>query len=178
MLRQSHLTARRTALAVAAAGIALLTGCSPTAPASASASATPTTATASAAAHSSAVAAGNGCRSLVVSDSVKADVTAAYRRSQPGLVHIAPVKGTFYYGECDGTAYAGTRFQATSGATLGEQVALQDEGGAMKYFSAPSGGDWRFVAGAGFPGDPRGCAVIPRIPAPLAAIWADCLGGR
>ncbi|MEU0073084.1 hypothetical protein ABZ027_26565 [Streptomyces sp. NPDC006332] len=117
------------------------------------------------------------CRSLVVPQEVKDAVTSAYRRSQPGLVHIAPVKGTFYYGECDGVLYAGTAFTPTAGATENELVQVQDEGAAEKYFSkaGAKGGAWTFVASDGFPRDPRGCAAIPQIPAQLAALWGDCL---
>ncbi|MFF0163306.1 hypothetical protein ACFYRY_38115 [Streptomyces sp. NPDC005263] len=117
------------------------------------------------------------CRSLVVPQEVKDAVTLAYRRSQPGLVHIAPVKGTFYYGVCDGVLYAGTAFTPTAGATENELVQVQDEGAAEKYFSKAEakGGAWTFVASDGFPRDPRGCAAIPEIPAQLAALWGDCL---
>ncbi|WP_105970422.1 hypothetical protein [Streptomyces geranii] len=105
----------------------------------------------------------------------KADVTAAYRdRTQPPLVHIAPVKGTFYYGSCDGTLYAGTRFQLTPGSTETEQVALQDDGAAMKYFVDRPDTGWRYTASDGFPADPDGCAAITQIPPRLAALWNDC----
>ncbi|TLS44390.1 hypothetical protein FE633_20430 [Streptomyces montanus] len=115
------------------------------------------------------------CRSLVVPQGVKDAVTLAYRRSQPGLVHIAPVKGTFYYGECDGVFYAGTSFTPTADATENELVQLQDEGGAEKYFTKAKGSAWTFVAGDGLPRDPGGCAAIREIPARLAALWGDCL---
>ncbi|MEU6256996.1 hypothetical protein [Streptomyces sp. NPDC047043] len=115
------------------------------------------------------------CRSLVVPQQVKDAVTLAYERSQPGLVHIAPVKGTFYYGECDGVFYAGTSFTATAAATENELVQLQDEGSTEKYFTKTKDGAWTFVAGDGFPRDPQGCAAIPVIPARLAALWGDCL---
>jgi hypothetical protein len=115
------------------------------------------------------------CRSLVASQSVKDAVTQAYRRAQPGLVHIAPVKGTFYYGACDGVSYAGSRFTPTSGSTVGEQVALQDDGSVEKYFTKSPNGTWSYVATDGFPASSRGCAAIPQIPAPLAVLWADCL---
>ncbi|MGX1480732.1 UNVERIFIED_CONTAM: hypothetical protein RKD50_009540 [Streptomyces canus] len=115
------------------------------------------------------------CRSLVVPQSVKDAVTQAYQRSQPELVHIAPVRGTFYYGECDGVFYAGTSFTPTADATENELVQLQDEGGAEKYFTKAKGSAWTFVAGDGFPRDPRGCAAIHEIPARLAALWSDCL---
>ncbi|MFR0357498.1 hypothetical protein [Streptomyces sediminimaris] len=122
--------------------------------------------------HSATTAA--SCRSLVVPQSVKDAVTQAYRRSQQGLTHIAPVKGTFYYGSCGDTAYAATRFDPTAGATLPEQVQLQDEGGQEKYFTKTAKGQWTYVATDGFPRDPRGCAAIPQIPSDLARAWADC----
>ncbi|MEU0029780.1 hypothetical protein [Streptomyces sp. NPDC006335] len=115
------------------------------------------------------------CRSLVVPQEVKDAVTQAYLRSQPELVHIAPVRGTFYYGECDGVFYAGTSFTPTADATENELVQLQDEGGAEKYFTRAKGSAWTYVAGDGFPRDPQGCAAIPQIPARLAALWGDCL---
>ncbi|WP_159045502.1 hypothetical protein [Streptomyces puniciscabiei] len=106
---------------------------------------------------------------------VKASVTMAYRRqTQPPLTHIAPVKGTFYYGSCGGVLYAGTRFHLTAGSTEAEQVALQDDGAAMKYFVDRPGAGWRYVAGDSFPAGPRGCAAIAQIPARLAALWNDC----
>ncbi|WP_051865858.1 hypothetical protein [Streptomyces griseus] len=115
------------------------------------------------------------CRSLVVPQEVKDAVTQAYRRSQPTLVHIAPVKGTFYYGQCDGAFYAGATFTATAGATENELVQLQDEGATEKYFTKAQDSAWTYVAGDGFPRDPRGCAAIPEIPAQLAGLWDDCL---
>ncbi|MFI5676347.1 hypothetical protein [Streptomyces cellulosae] len=120
----------------------------------------------------------SACRSLVVPQEVKDAVTLAYRRSQPGLVHFAPVKGTFYYGQCDGVFYAGTSFTPTADATENELVQLQDAGGAEKYFTKAEaeGSAWTFVDGDGLPRDPRGCAAIPEIPARLAALWGDCLG--
>ncbi|OLZ73421.1 hypothetical protein AV521_04950 [Streptomyces sp. IMTB 2501] len=110
-----------------------------------------------------------------MSPTVKASVTAAYRRrAQPPLTHIAPVKGTFYYGSCDGVLYAGTRFHLTPGSTEAEQVALQDDGAAMKYFVDRPGAGWHYVASDSFPAGPRGCAAIAQIPAHLAALWNDC----
>ncbi|MFF7761054.1 hypothetical protein [Streptomyces griseorubiginosus] len=106
---------------------------------------------------------------------VKADVTAAYgTQAQPRLRHIAPVKGTFYYGSCDGTFYAGTRFQLTPGSTEAEQVALQDDGSVMKYFIDRPGTSWTYLASAPFPASPEGCAALPEIPAHLSALWNDC----
>lgn len=115
------------------------------------------------------------CSSLVVPQQVKDAVTQAYRRSQPGLVHITPVKGTFYYGRCDGVFYAGAAFTATSAATENELVQLQDEGAAEKYFSKTGAGAWTYAASDGFPRSPRGCAAIAAIPAQLSALWGDCL---
>ncbi|MFF4020188.1 hypothetical protein [Streptomyces sp. NPDC001843] len=112
---------------------------------------------------------------MPASATVKASVTAAYRsQAQPPLSHIAPVEGTFYYGSCDGTFYAGTRFQLTPGSTEAEQVALQDDGAAMKYFVDRPGAGWHYVAGDGFPASPQGCAAITQIPARLATLWNDC----
>jgi hypothetical protein len=116
----------------------------------------------------------SSCQSLVVPQEVKDAVTEAYRQSQTGLTHIAPEKGSFYYGKCDGVSYAGTRFAPTSGATLDERVQLQDDGGAEKYFTKSPNGKWTYVATDGLPRSPRGCAAIPQIPASLAALWADC----
>ncbi|MEH0573347.1 MULTISPECIES: hypothetical protein [Streptomyces] len=115
------------------------------------------------------------CRSLVVPQQIKDAVTQAYRRSQPGLVHITPVKGTFYYGQCDSDFYAGASFTATADATGNELVQLQDEGSAEKYFMKARDGGWTYVASDGFPRSPRGCAAIPEIPAGLAPLWGDCL---
>ncbi len=121
---------------------------------------------------------GTGCTSLVVSASIKAAVTRAYgMQSRPKLVHIAPVRGSFYFGKCGGTFYAATRFEPTADATLTEQVALQDEGAAMKYFSE-TGSSWRYIASDGVPASPRGCAAIHRIPARLAQLWDDCRAGE
>jgi hypothetical protein len=114
------------------------------------------------------------CKSLVVSAAVKAAVTDAYRRSQPGLDHITPVKGSFYYGRCGGTYYAASSFMPTPAADEGEQVQLQDDGAAEKYFTKPPNGPWTYVDSDGLPRSPRGCAAIPQIPRDLAALWADC----
>ncbi|MEU1518814.1 hypothetical protein ABZ490_42895 [Streptomyces sp. NPDC005811] len=169
-----------------AAAVALLTSCTPNS-ATARSSPPPTTRTPSPAASAAAVGGSAGhttagspprtgtCRSLLATPTVKADVTAAYgSQAQPPLRHLAPVQGTFYYGSCDGVRYAGTRFRPTAGSTVAEQVALQDDGAAMKYFTDRPGTGWRYVASAGFPADPRGCAAVPRIPARLAALWNDC----
>ncbi|MCW7940602.1 hypothetical protein AAW14_00655 [Streptomyces hygroscopicus] len=178
---------RGAALGMAAAAVALLTSCTQngstansstpnsvqTPSSSAVASATVDTSAGHTAAGSSAKT--GGCRSLPASPTVKASVTAAYRRqAQPPLTHIAPVKGTFYYGSCGGLFYAGTRFHLTPGSTEAEQVALQDDGAAMKYFIDRPGVGWRYVASDSFPAGPRGCAAIAQIPARLAALWNDC----
>ncbi|MFJ8009923.1 hypothetical protein [Streptomyces fagopyri] len=120
-------------------------------------------------------ASGSPCRSLVVPPQVRGAVTLAYRQAQPGLTHFVPVKGTFYYGECDGVFYAGTSFTPTADATEGELVQLQDAGGAEKYFTKSEDGTWTFAASDGLPRDPRGCAAVPEIPARLAELWDNCL---
>jgi hypothetical protein len=152
---------------------------SPTTPATSTDQPTMTPGTPSAAPNISAVTPPSNpsppCRSLVVPQEVKDAVTQAYLRSQPELVHLVPVRGTFYYGECDGVFYAGTSFTPTADATQNELVQLQDEGGAEKYFTKAKGGAWTYVAGDGFPRDPRGCAAIHEIPARLAALWGNCL---
>ncbi|MFF3373285.1 hypothetical protein ACFYXF_10060 [Streptomyces sp. NPDC002680] len=203
MVRRKRSLSRAAALGTAAAALALLTSCtqsgstanssppnpaqtpSPSAAASAPASAPTDTSAGAPAGTSPGTSAGHttagsppkpdGCRSLLVPPTVKTDVTAAYgKQAQPPLTHIAPVKGTFYYGSCDGTLYAGTRFQLTPGATKAEQVALQDDGAAMKYFTDTPNTGWSYVASDGFPADPQGCAAITQIPASLAALWNDC----
>jgi hypothetical protein len=115
------------------------------------------------------------CQSLVVPAEVKEAVTDAYRRSQPGLVHITPVKGSFYYGRCASTYYAASSFTPTPAANEGEQVQLQDYGAAEKYFTKARNGPWTYVNSDGLPRSTRGCAAIPQIPRALTASWADCL---
>lgn len=187
MTRRNRFLCRGATLGMAAAAVALLTSCtqqgsaattglpsatqrstsSPVASPSVSPSAGHTAAGSSAQAR--------GCRSLPASPAVKLSVTTAYRtHAQPPVTHIAPVKGTFYYGSCNGTFYAGTRFQLTPGSTEAEQVALQDDGAAMKYFTDPPGAGWRYVASDSFPANARGCAGIAQIPVRLAALWNDC----
>jgi hypothetical protein len=114
---------------------------------------------------------------LVVPASVKAAITRVYgARSVPRLVHIAPVPGTFYYGRCGSVYYAATRFEPTHGATEKEDIAMQDDGAQMQYFSRAAAGGWRHIAH----GDeaPRGCSVIRQIPAQLAQLWDDCRAGE
>ncbi|TCR21317.1 hypothetical protein EV578_106460 [Streptomyces sp. BK205] len=202
MAPRNRSLSRAAALGMTAAAVALLTGCSPStgtthssppntaetassspqrpkqptnSPASngsggsGSSAASPRPTTANAPARTDA------CRSLPVSATVKADVTAAYgKQAEPRLTHITPVKGTFYYGSCDGSFYAGTRFQLTPGSTEAEQVALQDDGSVMKYFIDRPGTGWTYLASDPFPASPKGCAAIPEIPAHLSALWNDC----
>lgn len=115
-----------------------------------------------------------GCRNLGVTSEVKSAVTRAYQRSHPRFVHIAPVPGQFFYGQCGTVRYAATPFDPTSGANEGELVGLQDEGGAMKYFRTATGTDWTYVTSDGFPAGPHGCADIPQIPHALATAWRNC----
>ncbi|MFJ9916423.1 hypothetical protein [Actinacidiphila glaucinigra] len=119
-----------------------------------------------------------GCRNLAVGGEVKAAVTRAYQRGFPRLVHIAPAPGRFFYGQCGTVRYAAAQFQPTQGANEGELVSLQDEGSAMKYFRAPSGGDWSYVATDGFPASEGGCRAIPQIPRALATAWRNCRVAR
>lgn len=168
MTHRNRSLSRGVALAVTAAGMLLLTGCSQgggtvhgSPPAGRTTAGSP-------------VRTGD-CRSLLVSSTVKSDVTAAYgEQAQPRLTHLAPVKGTFYYGSCDGVHYAATRFQPTAGSTPAEQVALQDDGAAMKYFVDRPGTGWRYLASDGFPAASDGCAAVTQLPAGLAALWDDC----
>jgi hypothetical protein len=142
------------------------TGATSTAPTATSTSVVATTAAAQA---------GGSCQNLVATAQVKAAVTSTYGQSGTGsgaqLIHIAPAPGVFFYGECGTTAYAATRFVPTAGATLNEQVALQDDGAMMKYFSEWSGGSWSLVASQAFPGT-QGCGAITQIPSALASLWA------
>ena len=185
MTRRNRSLYRGVTLGMATAAVALLTSC--TQHGSSATSSTPNAAQrpSSSAVTSPAVTPGHtaagshaqvrGCRSLPASPAVKLSVTTAYRgQAQPPLAHIAPVKGTFYYGSCNGTFYAGTRFQLTPGSTEAEQVALQDDGAAMKYFTDRPGAGWHYAASDSFPANARGCAGIAQIPARLAAQWNDC----
>ncbi|WP_435210290.1 hypothetical protein [Streptomyces sp. bgisy034] len=115
-----------------------------------------------------------GCRNLAAGGEVKAAVTGAYQRAFPRFVHVRPVPGQFFYGECGGVRYAATRFEATSAATQEELVGMQDEGSVTKYFSSTSGGGWRYLASDGFPRGAHGCGDIPQIPEALSEAWGDC----
>jgi hypothetical protein len=114
-----------------------------------------------------------GCRNLAVGDEVKAAVTRVYRHDVTHFTHIEPVPHVFFYGQCGTVRYAATRFGLTAGATYAEQVGMQDDGSAVKYFRS-SGGGWVYVASDGFPAGPHGCGDIPAIPHALAAAWGDC----
>lgn len=118
-----------------------------------------------------------GCHDLVATAAVKAAVVDAYHKAEPYFVHIATAPHTFYYGQCGSVRYAATRFVLTSGATYQEQVGIQDDGSAMKYFTAPAAGAWTYVASGSFPPSSGGCAAIAQIPAALAAVWAGCPSG-
>lgn len=151
-----------------------------------SATSTAATSNASGATSTSSVAttvagqADGGCQNLVATAQVKAAVTSTYGQAGTGsgiqLIHIAPAPGVFFYGECGTTSYAATRFVPTAGATLNEQVALQDDGAMMKYFSESSGGVWSLVASQTFPGT-QGCGAITQIPSALASLWGGCPSG-
>lgn len=119
-----------------------------------------------------------GCRNVTVTGEVKTAVTRAYQRGFRRLAHIEPEPRTFFYGRCGTARYAATRFQPTQGASEGELVGLQDEGGAMKYFRATSGSDWSYIATDGFPPGPGGCGGIRQIPRALAAEWRKCAIAR
>ncbi len=121
-----------------------------------------------------------GCQNLVATVTVKAAVTSTYGQVATGgalrLVHIAPAPGVFFYGECATRFYAATRFVPTAGATVNEDVALQDDGATMKYFSQPQGGTWSLIASQGFPGT-QGCGTITQLPTALANLWNECPSG-
>ncbi|MFI2301171.1 hypothetical protein ACH5AL_20325 [Actinacidiphila glaucinigra] len=119
-----------------------------------------------------------GCRNLAAGGEVKGAVTRAYQRGFPRFAHIAPAPGRFFYGQCGTVRYAAAQFQPTQGATEGELVGLQDEGSAMKYFRASSGGDWSYVATDGFPASEGGCRAIAQIPRALATAWRNCRVAR
>ncbi|MFG1665251.1 hypothetical protein [Streptomyces sp. Y7] len=115
-----------------------------------------------------------GCGNLAATSEVKAAVTGAYRSAFPRFVHVQPAPDQFYYGQCDGVRYAATRFEATSGATQEELVAMQDEGSVTKYFRSTSGGGWNYLTSDGFPRGAHGCGDIPQIPDALSETWGNC----
>ncbi|MFE2509291.1 hypothetical protein ACFXC9_12640 [Streptomyces naganishii] len=115
-----------------------------------------------------------GCRNLAAGSAVKAAVTSAYRRAFPRFIHIVPVPGEFFYGQCGAVRYAATPFRPTADAGYDELVAMQDEGSTRKYFRTAADGTWVYVTGDGFPPGPHGCAGIPQIPRALSAAWRDC----
>jgi len=191
-LRRSR-TVRGSVVLLGAAGMVLLSGCGSGKSTSAPTTSVPATVTTTsttqppgstsvvgATTTTAAAQAAGGCQNLVATAAVKAAVTSTYGQAGTGsgiqLVHIAPAPGVFFYGECGPTFYAATRFVATPGATTDEQVALQDDGAMMKYFSEPSGGAWSLVASQGFPGT-QGCGSITQLPAALATLWAGCPSG-
>jgi hypothetical protein len=111
-----------------------------------------------------------GCRNLVATAKVKAEVTRAYE-AESHRGHITPRPHQFLYGQCGGTTYAATAFDLTPGATYNDQVAAQDDGSTRKYFSLTAGGTWTVIGSANFP-DLGGC--IPKIPHALATLWGGC----
>ncbi|MGW1617200.1 hypothetical protein ACWCQZ_49340 [Streptomyces sp. NPDC002285] len=117
----------------------------------------------------------SSCRSLVAAPAIKDAVTGAYQSETQDVpfLHIKPAPGTFFYGQCGTTRYVGTRFELTKGYTEKEAVNMQDEGGAMKYFSIVPGGPWSLIA-SGDPELSKGCSSVKEIPAELARVWGDC----
>ncbi|WP_432588101.1 hypothetical protein ABVG11_23520 [Streptomyces sp. HD1123-B1] len=118
---------------------------------------------------------GSACRSLTATADVKAAVKAAYSRSFPQFQHVKPTAGSFYYGQCGGTRYAGTTFSLTAGHSEKEAVGMQDEGATMKYFSS-TGGNWSYLA-SGALELAEGCKAVKQIPAEMARVWGDCPAG-
>jgi hypothetical protein len=189
--------------AVLLACAALLAGCSSTAATQAAsstaatqaASSTPATPAAGSGANPSAAAAataggagrtsaqqsasgqatGGGCTNLTATAAVKAQVTAAYRAMDPGLPPVLPEPGAFYYGTCAGTQYAATTFTLPAGdAKQGDQVAMQDDGSTIKYFTRPAAGSWHYAGSNDVPPAPAGCTSTPFVPAQLVGRWHDC----
>ncbi|MFE4925155.1 hypothetical protein [Streptomyces sp. NPDC056661] len=132
-----------------------------------------------AAPQSSAAAAGgtSSCHSLAASPALKDEVTGAYMEEFSVLRHIKPTPGTFYYGQCGTTRYAGTTFMLTKGYTEKEAVNMQDDGTTMKYFSVVPGGPWSFIA-SGAEELAKGCSAVKKIPAQMARAWGDCPAGK
>ena len=116
---------------------------------------------------------GQACRNLVATPAVRQAVTLAHQ-AYSHLTHIRPEPGAFYYGSCAGVRYAAVVFQAGPGAGPAEAVGLQDDGSAMQYYRAQTGGPWQHLTADTLPRDPRGCAAIADIPAALTAAWASC----
>lgn len=181
------LTAPRAGLAAATCAVAGLTGCATGGSTPAAANSAQASAAAASTGHpgpgagaASATARADGrCQSLVVPASVKAAITQMYgAQSVPPLVHIAPVPGTFYYGRCGSVFYAAARFEPTHGATEQENIAMQDDGAEMQYFSRAAAGGWRQIAAHMATRAPRGCSVIRQIPAQLTQLWDDCRAGE
>ncbi|MET7549725.1 hypothetical protein ABZS94_28845 [Streptomyces sp. NPDC005500] len=106
---------------------------------------------------------------------IKDAVTGAYQSETQDVpfLHIKSAPGTFFYGQCGTTRYAGTRFELTKGYTAKEAVNMQDEGGSIKYFSIVSGGPWSFIA-SGDTELTKGCSAVKEIPAQMARVWGDC----
>lgn len=115
------------------------------------------------------------CHSLVAGSGIKDAVTGAYQSENQDipLLHIKPAPNTFFYGQCGTTRYVGTRFELTKGHTEREAVHMQDEGGAMKYFSIVPGGPWSLIA-SGDPELAKGCSAVKKVPGELARAWGDC----
>jgi hypothetical protein len=110
-----------------------------------------------------------GCRNLVATAAVKTAVTRAYTRHNPVFHHIKPRPGQFLYGQCGDTRYAATAFELTPGATPQEQVGIQDDGSARKYFILRGSQPWDYShSAAPFSG---GCVGIPR---ELSQLWDNC----
>ncbi|MFF3920305.1 hypothetical protein ACFYZB_44255 [Streptomyces sp. NPDC001852] len=100
---------------------------------------------------------------------VKTAVTRAYTRHNALFRHIKPRPGQFLYGQCGGTRYAATAFELTPGATRQEQIGIQDDGSARKYFILRGSQPWVYShSAAPFSG---GCVDIPR---ELAKLWNNC----
>ncbi|MER6572265.1 hypothetical protein ABT288_40350 [Streptomyces sp. NPDC001093] len=110
-----------------------------------------------------------GCRNLVTAAAVKTAVTRAYTSHNALFHHIKPRPGQFLYGQCGDTRYAATAFELTPGATPQEQVGIQDDGSARKYFILRGGRPWGYRhSAAPFSG---GCVGIPR---ELSQLWDNC----
>lgn len=110
-----------------------------------------------------------GCRNLVATATVKTAVTRAYTSHNSLFHHIKPRPGQFLYGQCGDTRYAATAFELTPGATHQEQIGIQDDGSARKYFILRDGRPWAYShSAAPFSG---GCVGIPK---ELSQRWDNC----